>query len=51
MKYKDKTKEQLINESEELHQRIENLEAEETKYKKTEFVSNVYLVDHKGAEK
>jgi hypothetical protein len=47
MKYKDKTKEQLIDELEEMHQRIENSEAEETKRKKTEFVSNVYLVDHK----
>lgn len=36
MKYKDKTKEQLINESAELHQRIEDLEAEATKRKKAE---------------
>jgi inosine/xanthosine triphosphate pyrophosphatase family protein len=38
MKYTDKTKEQRI---------IEDLEAKETKRKKAEFVSNVYLVDHK----
>ncbi len=36
MKYKDKTKEQLINELAELHQRIEDLEAEATKRKKAE---------------
>ena len=36
MNYKDKTKEQLINESAELHQRIEDLEAEATKRKKAE---------------
>ena len=30
MKYKDKTKEQLINELAELHQRIEDLAARET---------------------
>jgi transcriptional regulator with GAF, ATPase, and Fis domain len=36
MKYKDKTKEQLINELTELHQRIEDLEAEATKRKKAE---------------
>ena len=47
MKYEDKTKEQHINESAELHRRIEDLEAEETKRRKAEFVSNVYLVDHK----
>ena len=48
MKYKDKTKEQLIdNELAELHRRIEDLEAEANKCKKAEFVSNVYLVDHK----
>ncbi len=47
MNYKDKTKEQLINESAELHRRIEDLEAETTKRRKAEFVSNVYLVDHK----
>jgi hypothetical protein len=49
VKCKDKTKEQLINESAELHQLlcIADLEAEVTKHKKAEFVSNVYLVDHK----
>jgi len=36
MKYKDKTKEQLINELAELRQRIEDLEAEATKRKKAE---------------
>ena len=36
MQYKDKTKEQLINELAELHQGIENLEAEATKRKKAE---------------
>src|SRR4030066_1185120 len=36
MKYKDKTKEQLINELAELHQRIEDLEAEATIRKKAE---------------
>lgn len=36
MKYKDKTKEQLINELAELHQRIEYLEVEATKRKKAE---------------
>jgi len=36
MNYKDKTKEQLINELAELHQRIEDLEAEATKHKKAE---------------
>jgi transcriptional regulator with GAF, ATPase, and Fis domain len=36
MKHKDKTKEQLINELAELHQRIEDLEAEATKRKKAE---------------
>ena len=36
MKYKDKTKEQLINELAELHQRIEGSEAEATKHKKAE---------------
>jgi hypothetical protein len=36
MKYKDKTKEQLINESAELHQRVEDLEAEATKHEKAE---------------
>jgi formate hydrogenlyase transcriptional activator len=36
MKYKDKTKEQLINELTELHQRIEDLEAESTKRRKAE---------------
>jgi thiamine kinase-like enzyme len=36
MKYKDKTKEQRINELAELHQRIEDLEAEATKRKKAE---------------
>ena len=36
MNYKDKTKEQLINELAELHQRIEDLEAEATKRKKAE---------------
>ena len=36
MKYKDKTKEQLINELAELHQRIEDLEAEATKRRKAE---------------
>jgi len=36
MKYKDKTKEQLINELAELHQRIADLEAEATKHKKAE---------------
>lgn len=39
MKYKDKTKEQL--------KPIEDLEAEETRLRQAEFVSNVYLVDHK----
>ncbi len=47
MKYKDKTEEQLINESAGLHQRIEDLKAKETRRKLAEFVSNVYLVDHK----
>ena len=47
MKYKDKTKEQLINEPAELHQRIEDLEAKETKHKQAEFVRNIYLADHK----
>ncbi|RJQ38557.1 MAG: PAS domain S-box protein [Nitrospiraceae bacterium] len=36
MNYKDKTKEQLINELAYLHQRIEDLEAEATKRKKAE---------------
>ncbi|MBI5675103.1 MAG: sigma 54-interacting transcriptional regulator [Nitrospirae bacterium] len=36
MKYKDKTKEQLINESAELHKRIQELEAKKTKSEKTE---------------
>ena len=36
MQYKDKTKEQLINELAELHQGIENLEAEAAKRKKAE---------------
>ncbi len=36
MNYKDKTKEQLINELAELHQRIEDLEAEATIRKKAE---------------
>jgi PAS domain-containing protein len=36
MQYKDKTKEQLINKLAELHQRIEDLEAEATKRKKAE---------------
>ena len=36
MKCKDKTKEQLINESAELHQRIEDLEAEATERKQLE---------------
>ena len=36
MQYTDKTKEQLINELAELHQGIENLEAEATKRKKAE---------------
>jgi PAS domain S-box-containing protein len=36
MEYKDKTKEQLINELAELHQRIEDLEAEATIRKKAE---------------
>lgn len=36
MNYKDKTKEQLINESAELRQRIEDLEAEEIKHKQAE---------------
>ena len=36
MKYKDKTKEQLINELAELHQRVEDLDAEATKRKKAE---------------
>lgn len=36
MNYKDKTKEQLINESAELRQRIEDLEAEATRRKKAE---------------
>ena len=36
MKYKDKTKEQFINELAKLHQRIEDLEAEATKRKKAE---------------
>jgi hypothetical protein len=36
MKYKNKTKEQLINELAELHQRIEDLEAEATERKQLE---------------
>ena len=36
MTFKDKTKEQLINELAELHRRIKDLEAEATKYKKAE---------------
>jgi len=36
VKYIDKTKEQLINELAELHQPIEDLEAEATKRKKAE---------------
>lgn len=36
MRYKDKTKEQLINESADLHQRIDDLAAEATKRKKAE---------------
>lgn len=35
-----------MNESAELRQRIEDLEAEATKRKKTEFVRHVSLVDH-----
>lgn len=46
MSYKDKTKKQLINESAEPHQRIEDLEARESKHRRAEFASNVYLVDH-----
>ena len=38
MNYKDKTKEQLINESAELQQRIEDLKAIETKHIRAEFV-------------
>lgn len=47
MNYKDKTKEQCINELAELHQRIEDLEAEKTGRRQAEFVSNAYLVDHR----
>ncbi|MFZ3121902.1 MAG: hypothetical protein WA104_00820, partial [Thermodesulfovibrionales bacterium] len=36
MQYKDKTKEQLINELTELHQRIEDFEAEATERKQLE---------------
>ena len=36
MKYEDKTKEQLINKLSELHQRVEDLDAEATKRKKAE---------------
>jgi hypothetical protein len=36
MKYEDKTKEQLINKLAELHQRVEDLDAEATKRKKAE---------------
>ena len=36
MNYKEKTKEPLINESAELHQRIEDLKAIETKHKRAE---------------
>jgi hypothetical protein len=45
MIYKEKTKEQLINESAELHQSIEDLKAGKTKHKRSDFVSNVCLVD------
>jgi hypothetical protein len=38
MKYKDKTKEQPINELAKPHQRIEDLEAEATKRRKAELV-------------
>jgi len=51
MKYEDKTKKQLINESAQLHRGIEGLEAKATKRKKAEIVSNVYLVDHKRSHK
>ena len=47
MNYKDKTKEQLINEPEELHQRIEDLKTREPKHNRAELVSNVCLVDRK----
>ena len=47
MKHKDKTKEQLINESAELHQRIEDLKTREPKHNRAELVSNVCLVDRK----
>ncbi len=47
MNYKDKTKEQLINESAELHQRIEDLKAIETKHNRAEFVSNVFFADRR----
>ena len=47
MNYKDKIKEQLINESAELHQRIEDLKAIETKNNRAEFVSNVFFADRR----
>ena len=46
MKYNQKTKEQLINGSAGLHQRIENLEARKTKHNRSELDSDVYFVDH-----
>jgi len=46
MKYKDKTKEQLINKSAELQQRIEDLKAIEPN-NRAEFVSNVFFADRR----
>jgi PAS domain-containing protein len=48
MKYKDKTKEQLINELAELHQRIEDLEAEATIRKKAEEALKVSEARYRG---
>ena len=48
MKYKDKTKGQLINELAELHQRIEDLEAEATKRKKAEEALKVSIANTKA---
>jgi len=47
MNYKDKTRDQLLNELAELHQRIGDLEAKKPGRRQAEFVSNVYLVYNK----
>jgi len=45
LKYKDKTKEQLINELAELHRRIEDLEAKKTNTsRQSMFVVSILLI-------